>query len=66
MRVDSRNLCLLLRAFLRFDLQIEHERTGLNNDGNPTQTNDQLRVHLFGQVQKSIVVKGAAYNVVYN
>ena len=49
-----------------FDLQIEHERTGLNNDANPTQTNDQLRVHLFGQVQKSIVVKGAAYNVVYN
>ena len=49
-----------------FDLQIEHERTGLNNDANPTQTNDQLRAHLFGQVQKSIVVKGAAYNVVYN
>jgi len=51
------------------DLQLEITRTALyagagNNDAN-AQVNQQLRVNVFGEVAKAIIVGAGGYQVVY-
>ncbi len=47
------------------DFKIDIERQGVNNGGTQLQQNNQLRVHIWGEVSKSLNVKNGMYNVSY-
>jgi len=49
------------------NLQVIYTRTGLqDNSGNQVDTNQALDVLVYGEVSKSLVMKGGEVNVVYN
>tara|TARA_R110002072_G_scaffold14112_1_gene58939 strand:- start:23 stop:1246 length:1224 start_codon:yes stop_codon:yes gene_type:complete len=47
------------------DFKLEIQRNGVNNGGTQIQQNNQLKVHIFGEVSKSLSVKNGMYNVSY-
>lgn len=47
------------------DLQISHGRKGIPNGGNPLNANNDQRVHIYGEITKSLVIKGGEYVVSY-
>jgi len=48
------------------DLQIQINRTTLNDARTYKPNQQAMRVHIFGEVSKSLVVEGGDYNIVYN
>jgi hypothetical protein len=48
------------------DLQINYERTNLHDTRAIVRpTNENMRVHVYGEVKKALMVNGGKYNVVY-
>jgi len=47
------------------DLKLDIQRTGVYNSGGQVQQNNQLRLHVWGEVSKSLNIKGTNYNVSY-
>tara|TARA_R110001632_G_scaffold29349_5_gene78029 strand:+ start:1094 stop:2323 length:1230 start_codon:yes stop_codon:yes gene_type:complete len=47
------------------DFKVNIERQGVNNGGTQLQQNNQLKVHIWGEVSKSLNVKNGMYNVSY-
>lgn len=48
------------------DLQINYERTGLQDTGAIVRpATEQMRVHLFAEVKKGLQIQGGKYNIVY-
>ena len=47
------------------DLQIQIERKGVNNGGTQLGQNNQLRLHIWGEVSKSLNVRNNSYNLTY-
>lgn len=46
-------------------LELQFERTGIYNAGTQLQENNALRVHIWGEVSKSMVIKNGSYNLSY-
>ena len=47
------------------DFKIDIERVGIHNGGTQLQQNNQLNVHIWGEVSKSLNVKNGMYNLTY-
>jgi hypothetical protein len=47
------------------ELQLEYKRTGVAPEADNVKINQGLRLNLFGEVKKSLEVKGESYNIAY-